>query len=195
MLLFKRKKFIVNTNIQYRLVFFSLSYVLFFSLAIFLSLFLPLIMEMHTSEGFSSKTVQAANVFLFLHDHLLPIALLSAITIGLHSIYICHKIAGPLYRFSLMFTAIKEGRLPKPASLRKGDYLLTEMAVINEMVASLRDRVSDIQQAQMFLSQDIATLQEVAVRGTPDEMMEQIKSLAERGAQFGDKLRAIQIEA
>jgi hypothetical protein len=192
---FKRKKFIVNTTMQYRLICFSLAYVGVFSLTVGLGVFLPLMMDIHTSEAFSPQVLRAASLWLFLHDNLWPIVSLSILAIGLHSIYISYKIAGPLYRFSLMLTAIKEGRLPKPASLRKGDYLLHEMAVVNETLTSLRDRVSDMQQAQRLLHQDIAVLQDIAMRGTLDELIEQITSLAEKDAQLGEKLGAIHIEA
>lgn len=161
----------------------------------FLVLFIPLIIDISLFDLSSEEVLQAANLFLFLHKNFWPIVLLSLIVICLHSIFISHKIAGPLYRFNLIFKAIKGGRLPKPTALRKGDYLSTEMEVINEMIESLRYRVTDMQQAQILLSKGIAELQEVASCSSQEAIMEHIKSLAERGKQFEDKLGAIQIES
>lgn len=160
----------------------------------FLFLFFPLIRDINLYDWNSEKVFLSANLFLFLHKHFWPVVILSLIVICLHSIFISHKIAGPLYRFNLIFKTIKGGCLPQPTALRKGDYLSTEMEVINEMVESLRYRVIDIQQAQALLSQSIAELQEVAGCGSQEAIMERIQRLAESGKQFADKLGAIQLE-
>ena len=59
----------------------------------------------------------------------------------MHSIFTSHRIVGPLYRFRVVFEAIKEGNLVPWIGLRRRDFLVKEAEELSEMVTSLRDRV------------------------------------------------------
>jgi hypothetical protein len=54
-----------------------------------------------------------------------------------------HKVAGPLYKISLYFDRMTEGRLPKVYDLRKGDQLQSFFERFKLMDEALRQRAED----------------------------------------------------
>lgn len=161
----RRRKFVVKPRLQYSLLLLALSYVLFFLLVTGAALFLPLVLQLRATEPLSREAAEAARNILYLHSNFWPAALLSIAAIALHSIRTSHKVAGPLYRFSGVFEAVKGGRIPKRIQLRKGDYLHEEMGEINAMLESLRAAIGDIEKAQESLQEAVYRRRE---RGSSD---------------------------
>lgn len=186
--IFRRRKFVINKKLQYRLLTISFSYIVLFFVVTGALLFVPLIIDLVKADDSSGKALQAARHFLYLHTKFWPAVFLSLIAIGIHSIRTSHKIAGPLYRLNLIFKAMREGNLPKPIYPRKNDYLLTEIENINQMLQSLRAKVTEIQEAQALLNKAIFECRKAVDHPSRDEIMERIKDLAEKGDQLGDKL-------
>jgi methyl-accepting chemotaxis protein len=60
------------------------------------------------------------------------------------TLYISHKIAGPLHRLKKEFAAIGFGDLVGDFSLRKGDQLQDIAVSMSEMVRGLRDKIADL---------------------------------------------------
>jgi methyl-accepting chemotaxis protein len=75
--------------------------------------------------------------------YLLPIF----IFIGWGTVFLSHRIAGPLYRFNQCFKNITKGDLTARAHLRKGDEALFLSESFNEMAESLERKVSSMKQA------------------------------------------------
>ena len=145
-------------------------------------------MELDRVDYASNQAVQAANKILYLHSKFWPAVIFALIVIGLHSIRTSHKIAGPLYRFDRLFESIKEGNLPKKITLRKGDYLLNEMKLINEMLESLQKGVKEIQGAQLGLNEAISECKNVVSHASKDEILKRMNHITEKGDQLGEKL-------
>lgn len=195
MTFFRRRKYIINKDLQYRLMIISIGYVTAFFVTVSLVLFVPLMMKLdQDTAAFDEEALQTANQILYLHTNLWPIVLIFLIAISLHSIYTSHKIVGPLYRFNLIFKAIKEGNLPKSVHLRTRDYLNSEMEAINDMTETLRSKVTGIQQQQAILNEVFSKLMEMSSRASKDEIMEKIKILTEVNHELGDKLDYFKIE-
>ncbi len=190
-----RKTFLVYKDIQIRLLFISFFYICFFVLSVALSLFVPLFIKINNYDVLTESIFRTADYILYMHLNFWPVAIIALIAICLHSIFISHKIAGPIYRFNYIFRSVTEGTLPKATSIRKGDYLQIEMHVINEMTENLRCKVMAIQNGHGRLSQALAELQVVAGSATKDEMMRRIKVLADKGGQLGDALEFFKIES
>jgi methyl-accepting chemotaxis protein len=88
---------------------------------------------------------------------------------------------------------MKEGNLPKRIKLRKGDYLLKEAEVINQMLESLRVKVQGIQEAQTYLNKAISECKDVVGHASNDEILQRVNDLAEKGDQLGEKLAYFKI--
>jgi nitrogen fixation/metabolism regulation signal transduction histidine kinase len=76
----------------------------------------------------------------------LLLSLVLIILIGWGSIYLTHKIAGPIFKTKQLFGKIKEGDLTVRIHFRKHDQLHDLTPAFNEMVASLDNSVSHAKQ-------------------------------------------------
>ena len=186
--IFKRRKFIVNRKLQLTLMIMSFSYVILFCAVMGMYLFIPLMMELDKSGIGSDRKLVAANQILYLHKKFWPALFLSLFAICCHSIFISHKIAGPLYRFNLIFKAIKEGIVPTPIRLRKGDYLYSEMENINQMLERLRDKLTELQEAQAHLNRSIIECKDTVGHSSMNELIKKMEDLGEQEKKLEEKL-------
>ncbi len=184
----KRRSFVVHRKLQITLVVMSFSYVILFCVVMGVYLFIPLMMELDNSDIGSAAALLATNRILYLHQKFWPALLLSLVAIGCHSILISHKIAGPLYRFNLIFKAIKEGIVPAPTQLRRSDYLHGEMENINQMLEGLRDKLTGLQKAQGNLNRSIIKCKDTVRHASMNELINEIEDLAEEGKKLEEKL-------
>jgi methyl-accepting chemotaxis protein len=186
--IFKRRKFIVYGKLQLALMLISFSYVLLFCAVLGLFLFTSLLMELDKSSISSDNVLIAANQILYLYKKSWLALLLSLVAVGCHSIFISHRITGPIYRFNLIFKAIKEGVVPAPVQLRKYDYLYRETDIINQMLASLREKLTAIQEAQAHLNKSILNCKDTVNHLSTDELSKRMNDLNEQGKRLEEKL-------
>jgi methyl-accepting chemotaxis protein len=186
--IFKRRKFIVYGKLQLALMLISFSYVLLFCAVLGLFLFTSLLMELDKSSISSDNVLIAANQILYLYKKSWLALLLSLVAVGCHSIFISHRITGPIYRFNLIFKAIKEGVVPASLQLRKYDYLYRETDNINQMLASLREKLAAIQEAQVHLNKSILNCQDTVNHLSTDELSKRMNDLNEQGKRLEEKL-------
>jgi len=192
---FRRRRFVINKSLQYNLLFISLFYAILFLAVVGASLFIPLMVELGKAEEFSEKSLQAANLILYLHSNFWPAVLLSLIFIGLHSIRTSHRIAGPFYRLNSVIRAMEKGNLPRPIQLRKGDYFFPEVELFNQMIEKFRGKVTEIQGLQVQLSKAISECSEVTGHASKEEIIEHINKITERGNQLADRVGYFKIES
>ena len=130
----------VDRRLQYHLMFSSFGHGLFAAAVIAAALVLPLILALKDRSEVTPEIIAAAESWLYLQGRLWTIVPLCFLTVGLVSLRMSYRIAGPLYRFRGVFEAIERGEIPGPIMLREGDLLQTEMTVINAMLEALRTR-------------------------------------------------------
>ena len=186
--MFRRRKFVLHRKLQLMLLIMSFLYVILFCIIVGMCLFIPLMMELDKSYRGSDEDFVAAERILYLHEKFWPAILLSFFAMGCHSIFISHKIAGPLYRFNLIFNAIKEGTVPTPIRLRKGDYLYSEMENINQMLEQLRGKFTELQEAQANMNRSIIKCRDRVNHSSMDELFKEMEDLAEQGKKLEEKL-------
>jgi len=166
----------------------SLSYVILFCAVMGTYLFIPLMMELDKSVRGSDRALVAAERILYLHEKFWPALLLCLFAIGCHSILISHKMAGPLYRFNLIFKGIKEGFVPAPIRLRKGDYLYGEMENINQMLERLRNKLTELQEGLAHLNRSMIKYKNAVSHSSMNELIKKIDDIAEQGKRLEEKL-------
>ena len=195
MIILRRRKFIINKPLQFRLLLISLSYLVLFFIVMATLLFAPLMIEMERSGQASENALQAANQILYLHSYFWPVGLLTLAVIGLHSIRTSHKVAGPFYRLNLVFKAMKEGTLPRPIQTRKSDYLLTEIETVNQVLDIFRSNMQEIKKAQAHLNRAILECNKVASHASKEQIVERIDDITRRENQLEDKINYFKIES
>jgi methyl-accepting chemotaxis protein len=127
---------------QTRILLLHLTYFLALILIFLSSVFLPLIFRLGSNLPFDEQHA-VAEQFLSLHAHLWPAVLILFLLLGAHSVFISHRIAGPLVRFRKVLAAVTAGDLSVRLTLRRKDYLAKEAVQIEEMIISLRERIEE----------------------------------------------------
>jgi methyl-accepting chemotaxis protein len=191
----RRRKFIVNRELQISLLRNSFLYVLLFVAVIGVVFFVPLLAELTESESASERTLQVGNQIRYLYTYFWPAVILAMILIFLHSVRASHKVAGPLYRFKLVLEALKEGEISSPISIRKGDYLQQEADLINQVLESLRQNLEGLQQSQVQLNQALSEYRRELGQNLSTEEEERVRDLTEKATLLADRLRYFKLSA
>lgn len=192
---FRRRKFIVNRELQISLLRNSFLYVVLFVAVIGVVFFVPLLAELTGAESASAGTVQVGNQIRYLYTYFWPAVILAMILIFLHSVRASHKVAGPLYRFKLVLEALKEGEISSPISIRKGDYLQQEADLINQVLESLRQKLQGLQQSQVQLNQALSEYRRELGQNLSPEEEKCVRDLTEKVTLLADRLRHFKLAA
>ncbi len=145
---YRRRRFILG-SLQYRLVAFSMLYAAVAALTIAAVLFVPLMVQLGNDSLPLDEQAEAAQEFLTLHAHIWPALLLVLVLLAIHSIFISHRVAGPLYVLRRVFDAVLRGDLTARARIRNSDYLHEEVDHFNTVVASLEARIRTLTARQL----------------------------------------------
>jgi len=173
---YKRRRILIESY-QYRLLFINLLYFCIILLIFAAALFLPLILKLRSGSASVIEQGELAGQFLALHARVWPAMFVIFVLLALHSVFVSHRIAGPLYRFRKVFGAVASGDLSVRAKLRKGDYLGKESDSLNEMIASLRAKIESIQSHQGETQTVLTALKQSIERGSIEDMQRQLEEL------------------
>jgi len=195
MRLFRRRRFIVNRDLQVSLLRNSFLYVLLFVAVIGVAFLVPLMAELTETGSTSERTVQVGNQIRHLYAYFWPAVILAMILIFLHSVRTSHRVAGPLYLFKKVLEGLREGEISPPISIRKGDYLQQEAELINQVLESLRQNLEGLQQAQVQLNQALSEYRRELGQNLSTEEQDHIRDLELRADQLADRLRYFKLAA
>jgi methyl-accepting chemotaxis protein len=173
----------------------SFLYAFLFVLVIVEVFFFPLIANFTDAENPSETSRQVANQIRYLYTYFWPAVISAMILILLHSIRASHKVAGPLYRFKIVLEALKEGKIPAPIHIRKGDYLQEEADLVNEVLESLRENLQGLQQAQVQLNKALSEYRRELGQNLSAEEKRRVRDLTEKADQLADRLRYFNLAA
>jgi methyl-accepting chemotaxis protein len=134
-IIYKRKlsNYLINKDLQLRLIRNNLFYLLLCVLITVSILFYPLIHEMMFVPEIENQ-YRAAQAFLLLIKWFVPAILTVLILFTGHTIIVTHRICGPLINFTRTFDRVAHGDLTGKVFIRKGDYLRSECNRINLMI-------------------------------------------------------------
>lgn len=149
----RRRHYLPRRGLQLRLLANTIVSLAVFSMLLIVALFLPLMQIVRGAAPDAPDTIEAARRLLFLNSRFWPALGLSLIVVTLLSIRSSHRIAGPLYRFSVILDSVKNGKIPMPFRIRKGDLLTEDAARINAMLDTLRERERVIDEAAFELKE------------------------------------------
>lgn len=141
----KRRQFLINRTFQFRFSFYVCSWLiaLTFSYPLIIANLYDSLISALTHDPLGPQItglVESKNNLLWLLI-LMQVALI-AITF-LISIFMSHKIAGPLYKLKQFFRAAKDGNFTQTLSFRKRDHFQDLAVDYNEMMDSIRNRFAD----------------------------------------------------
>jgi methyl-accepting chemotaxis protein len=152
----KLKNFLIDKDIQLRIIVNTLLY-LAFSIIVMLSvMFYPLALDITLSNDLEVQ-YNAAYSFLFLVQRLIPAVIVLFILFGTHMVFVTHRICGPLENFAQTLEKIAKGDLRRRVSLRKDDYFKEKSSQINHMIDGFSSIVNKLIEDHQALTQIVDT--------------------------------------
>jgi len=189
----KRRHLFVHP-IQYAFMATTLIYFSCVLIVLYGIIFLPIIQPLDDPSLTWQERARTATDFLEMNARIWPWFFVTFLSLLLHSMYFMHRIAGPLYRFKVLFRSIGDGRLYQRAKLREHDYLHREAQAFNHMLDSLQQRMDHLnlrcamivhayEEVTSHVKQQSPAQIHVALRALEEEIGELKSSLAEFGPQ------------
>jgi len=161
---YKRKQYFIHRKIQIKYALLTVSLLVLYTIILLMAIFAPYILALFLDVPFSQKS-EAAEVLLLLHKYIWPGIGLVIILFGVFSIFITHKLAGPVFVFERMTRNIAAGDLTVRAKLRKGDDLHDLEKNFNQMADNLESLLIKLEEQHKKLSSYVSKLRrELEVR-------------------------------
>jgi methyl-accepting chemotaxis protein len=176
---FKRRRLLVD-RFQYRLIAISVVHFGLVLLIFLVALLLPLMLRLDDPTATYFEKSQVADVLLFFNEQLWAPLAAVFLLLTVHSLFVSHRIAGPLYRFKMVFKALAEGDLAIRANIRKHDYLHPHAKSLNDMIEALESRIRGLEEQALRLKDDAAQLKGAASSGTKAEIQKAMERLESR---------------
>lgn len=155
---YKRRKFFIDKQFQTKYMLLTILMLLAYSLAFVVLIFTPYILPLHFNLPITERA-EAARILLALHDSVWPALLVVILLLGTLSIFITHKIVGPIYRLKTALKRITDGDLETRVTLRKGDDLQDLADCVNHLTEELRAFVAALKHDHDALSGYIAEME------------------------------------
>jgi len=181
---FRRRHFLINKKIQLKYVFLTVLLLVSYTIILLAAIFAPYVITIFSEIPVSQKAA-AAEVILILHSNIWPWVGALITLCGIYSIFITHKMAGPIFVLSRMASEVSSGNLTVRARLRKGDDLVEVADSFNKIVDEMESMLTMLDREDKKLSTYITALErELASRDVPEDeflMLEKEMEAAKAG--------------
>ena len=184
---YKRRRFLID-RLQLRLLSITLLYFTAAATIFAAVLFTPLMLQLTGDPESPQARAAVATEFLALHSRFWPAILLTFALLALHSVFTSHRIAGPLYRFRIVFKEIQSGNLVPYAGIRERDLLGKEADALNAMLVSLRERLFGIFEEQRYSQEQFEHLRRAIRSDSEEDVSSHMTGLEEGLAGLGKRL-------
>jgi methyl-accepting chemotaxis protein len=155
----KRRIYYIEKKFQTKYILLTIFLLLTYTFAFIIIIFSPFILTLSLDFYSLSEKAEAARTLLLLHSKVWPGIGGIILLFGALSIFITHKIAGPLYRLKKALSLITEGNLDAKVKLRKGDDLKDLAEHFNMLAEELRTFVNTVRVDYDLLSEYILELE------------------------------------
>lgn len=156
---FLRRRYFIDKQLQTKYIVLTILLLLLYSLLFVVILFFPFIVRLSFDYPVEEQT-RAARMLLNLHVSVWPaigsvILILSAL-----SVFVTHKMAGPMYRFRQVLGEVNGGNLDVSVRLRRKDDFHDLAEDMNKVITSLRDVAHTLHDADQVMAAYIIGLEE-----------------------------------
>jgi methyl-accepting chemotaxis protein len=155
----KRRIYFIDKEFQTKYILLTIFLLLTYTFAFIIIIFSPYILTLYFDFYSLSEKAEAARTLLILHAKVWPGIAGIILLFGVLSIFITHKIAGPLYRLKKTISEITNGNLDVRVKLRKGDDLKDLAEHVNMLSEELRTFVNTVKVDYDLLSEYILDLE------------------------------------
>ena len=155
---YKRTHFFINKKIQIKYILLTVSLLVLYTMILLAAIFAPYAMALFLDLPMSQKA-EAAEILLLLHKNIWPGIGLIIVMFGALSIFITHKLAGPVFVLERMARDITRGDLTVRTRLRKGDDLNDLAQDMNQMADNLESLLLNLDEEYRRLASYVSELE------------------------------------
>jgi len=141
-----RRRYLIDKRLQTKFILLTMFVLLLYTLLFALILFVPYMLKLSSAVPLEEQT-RAARAILTLHTTVWPALGIVIVVMGLLSVFISHKVAGPVYRLEKILAQVRDGDLDVSVRLRKKDELQGLAESLDGIIADQRQLV-DILRAE-----------------------------------------------
>ena len=154
----KRRNYFIEKRFQLKYSILTMLLLLAYSFLFVIIIFAPYILTLYLDYPLVEKT-EAARAILLLHAKVWPGIGIVILLFGIVSIYVSHKVAGPIYRLKKTLAEVTSGNLNVTVKLRKWDDLKDLADHVNILIEELRTFVTALKNDYNLLSEYILELE------------------------------------
>ncbi|MBF0123665.1 MAG: methyl-accepting chemotaxis protein [Candidatus Omnitrophica bacterium] len=174
---YKRQNYFIDRKFQTR-------FILKFSALVAMGagatmLLLYFLSQNSTTVAFIKARVSVMTTADFLFPLLLQTVAIVTVFVGLAAVgvtlFVSHKIAGPLFRFKQTFRELSLGNFSNQVKLRKDDQLAEVATDFNEMITSVRTQVIAANEALNVIQEQIHSIGEANVAEAKRKNFQELK--------------------
>jgi len=172
----KRRQYFIKKDFQ-------IKFILGFCLLILAGVIVSSILLFYFSQDTLTSSFQQSRLVIentstamlpaLIYTSLITLGLISLATI-IVTLFVSHKIAGPLFRLEKELQEIGAGDLTKNVRLREKDQLTTMAETLNQMTHSLHDNIFEIQKMIKEL------IEATSKQSVPQEFIDKLKRVDEK---------------
>lgn len=156
---FKRRKYFIDKRFQAKFILMTILGLVVYTLLFLAIIFVPIMLPIGSDLSLAEQA-ESARIFLLLHSHIWPAVGIVIVIMGVVSIFVSHKVAGPVYRLSTSMKQVTAGDLSINVELRRGDDMQSLAEQINLHLVELRDFVKTLKNDQQQLAAAIEEIED-----------------------------------
>ena len=188
---YKRRKFFIDKQLQTKYIILTILMLLIYTFLFVVFLIFPYVVSL-TSDAPIAEQADAARMLLTLHKSIWPALGAVILIMSSVSIFITHRIAGPVYRFKKVLAEISSGNLDISIKLRDKDDLKDLAEEFNLVIDDLRGFVKVQQEEYAIISSCISDIEEKIKNNqisdeTGQELIQKLQASKESIAQTLEK--------
>ena len=185
-----RRRYLIDRQFQLKYVVLTICLLVMHTFLVLCAVFAPTFIMLYSSTSLEKKA-EAANSILFLHNTIWPGIAVVIFLFGCLSIFVTHKLAGPLYRIKMSLREMAEGNFAVRIRLRKGDELGELAEEINLLAESVRKSQAEVRAINDGMKATVLALKdELAAEGRARGRAEELLGAIETGnAAIGSALK------
>lgn len=145
--LYKRRNYLIKKDFQ-------LKFILKFCLLLFIGVVISTVLLFLFCQGTLTSSFQQSRLVIentglailpsVVYTNLITLGLITLATITV-TLFVSHKIAGPMFRFQKELEDVGKGNLTRKVTFRSKDQIGDMAVSLNNMIGSLHEKVLDIQ--------------------------------------------------
>jgi methyl-accepting chemotaxis protein len=179
MLKLLRRRYFIDKPLQTKYLVLTLLLLVIYTLLFVLILIFPYVVPLSANAPIEEQ-VKAARMLLALDQSIWPALVVVMLIMGITSIFITHKIAGPVYRFKQDLAEVFRGNLDISIRLRKKDDLKDLADSLNALIGELRVCVQTLRDDQDAISKYIQELENLPRNETGQELIDKMQARTEK---------------